>query len=126
MLANDDGMLHFRIFDGDGNASVDSDETLVPDQARRIADLKRRLVRLWAGRKLSAGRKRRLIRSAASIFGYSLPRHWIFLLLGRLAIVVAAFFYVVVVFLAQYTSWGGASSLYEQHAFLLPVPFFNM
>ena len=31
--------------------------------------------------------------------------------------------YVLIVFLAQYTSWGGAWDLYEQHAFLLPVPF---
>ena len=31
--------------------------------------------------------------------------------------------YVLIVFLAQYTSWGGSWSLYEQHAFLLPVPF---
>jgi len=54
------------------------------------------------------------------------PRHWIFRVLGRLAIVPAAALYVLVVFLAQYTSWGGASSLYEQHAFLLPVPFLNM
>ena len=35
-------------------------------------------------------------------------------------------FYVLVVVLAQYTSWGGIWSLYEQHAFLLPVPFLNM
>ena len=34
--------------------------------------------------------------------------------------------YVLIVFLAQYTSWGGAASLYEQHAFLLPVPFVQM
>jgi len=54
------------------------------------------------------------------------PRHWIFRVLGRLAIVPAAALYVLVVFLAQYTSWGGVSSLYEQHAFLLPVPFLNM
>ena len=47
-------------------------------------------------------------------------------MLGRVAIVVTAVFYTLVVFFAQYTSWGGASSLYEQHAFLLPVPFFNM
>jgi hypothetical protein len=46
--------------------------------------------------------------------------------LGRMAIVLTAVLYVMVVFFAQYTSWGGASSLYEQHAFLLPVPFFNM
>jgi len=54
------------------------------------------------------------------------PRHWIFRVMGRLAIVPAAALYVLVVFLAQYTSWGGVSSLYEQHAFLLPVPFLNM
>ncbi len=54
------------------------------------------------------------------------PRHWIFRVLGRVAITAAALLYVVVVFGAQYTSWGGAGSLYEQHAFLLPVPFFNM
>ena len=51
------------------------------------------------------------------------PRHWFFRVLGRLAIVLVAPFYVLVVFLSQYTSWGGVWSLYEQHAFLLPVPF---
>ena len=55
-----------------------------------------------------------------------LPRHWAFRALGRLAILLAAPFYVLVVVLAQYTSWGGVWSLYEQHAFLLPVPFLNM
>ncbi|MGD0040550.1 MAG: hypothetical protein ABSE84_09100, partial [Isosphaeraceae bacterium] len=35
-------------------------------------------------------------------------------------------FYVLVVVLAQYTSWGGIWSLFEQHAFLLPVPFLSM
>lgn len=54
------------------------------------------------------------------------PRHWLFRALGRLAIVPAALLYVLVVFAAQYTSWGGVASLYEQHAFLLPVPFVNM
>ena len=55
-----------------------------------------------------------------------LPRHWFFRLLGRLAILVVAVFYVLVVFISQYTSWGGVWSLYEQHAFLLPAPFLNM
>ena len=32
-------------------------------------------------------------------------------------------FYVLLVVLTQYTSWEGVASLYEQHAFLLPVPF---
>ena len=54
------------------------------------------------------------------------PSHWFFRILGRLAIIPAAAFYVGVVFLAQYTSWGGVATLYEQHAFLLPVPFLNM
>jgi hypothetical protein len=54
------------------------------------------------------------------------PSHWLFRLIGRIAIVLAAAFYVLVVFLAQYTSWGGAASLYDQHAFLLPVPFLQM
>jgi hypothetical protein len=54
------------------------------------------------------------------------PRHWIFRVLGRIAIISAALLYVLVVWLSQYTSWGGVSSLYEQHAFLLPVPFLNM
>lgn len=54
------------------------------------------------------------------------PRHWFFRVLGRLAIVVVAVFYVLVVFLSRYTSWGGLWSVYEQHAFLLPVPFLSM
>ncbi|APW62457.1 hypothetical protein [Paludisphaera borealis] len=54
------------------------------------------------------------------------PRHWFFRILGRLAIVVVALFYVLVVFISQYTSWGGLWSVYEQHAFLLPVPFLTM
>jgi hypothetical protein len=54
------------------------------------------------------------------------PRHWLFRALGRLAILPAAALYVLVVFLAQYTSWGGTGSLFEQHAFLLPVPFMGL
>ncbi len=54
------------------------------------------------------------------------PRHWLLRWIGRLAIVPAALLYVLVVFLGQYTSWGGVTSLYDQHAFLLPVPFLNM
>jgi hypothetical protein len=54
------------------------------------------------------------------------PRHWLVRALGRLAILPVALFYVLVVVLAQYTSWLGIWSVYEQHAFLLPVPFLNM
>ncbi len=34
--------------------------------------------------------------------------------------------YVAFVFFTQYTAWNGIWSLYEQHAFLLPVPFGEM
>lgn len=54
------------------------------------------------------------------------PRHWFFRWTGRLPLLPAALFYVLFVFLSQYTSWNGILSLYEQHAFLLPVPFFGM
>lgn len=54
------------------------------------------------------------------------PRHWTFRTLGRMAIGPVALFYVLVVILAQYTSWLGIWSVYEQHAFLLPVPFLTM
>ncbi len=54
------------------------------------------------------------------------PRHWLLRWMGRLAIIPAALLYVLVVFLAQYTSWEGVTSLYDQHAFLLPVPFLSM
>jgi hypothetical protein len=54
------------------------------------------------------------------------PRHWSIRALGRIAIVPVAVFYVLIVVLAQYTSWLGIWSVYEQHAILLPVPFLNM
>ena len=44
---------------------------------------------------------------------------------GRLAFWPAATAYVVVVFFTQFTSWNGVWSLYEQHAFLVPVPLFK-
>jgi hypothetical protein len=50
-------------------------------------------------------------------------RHWFWRGVGRLGMLPVAAAYVLIVFLAQYTSWGGVWSLYEQHAFLLPVPF---
>jgi hypothetical protein len=54
------------------------------------------------------------------------PRHWIFRVIGRLAILPIAALYVLFVFFSQYAAWEGIWSLYEQHAFLLPVPFMGM
>jgi hypothetical protein len=54
------------------------------------------------------------------------PRHWFFRWTGRLSFLPAAAFYVLIVFFTQYTSWNGVWSLYEQHAFLVPVPFLGL
>jgi hypothetical protein len=53
----------------------------------------------------------------------SAPRHWFFRWTGRLAMIPVAALYVMVVFFSQYAAWEGILSLYEQHAFLVPVPF---
>ncbi|MFO0951308.1 MAG: hypothetical protein U0835_09190 [Isosphaeraceae bacterium] len=54
------------------------------------------------------------------------PRHGFFRWTGRFAMLPVATFYVLVVYFTQYTAWRGIWSLYEQHAFLLPVPFLGM
>ena len=54
------------------------------------------------------------------------PRHWFFRWTGRLPLVPAAAFYVLIVYFTQFTSWNGVGSLYEQHALLVPVPFFGL
>jgi hypothetical protein len=54
------------------------------------------------------------------------PRHWFFRWTGRLPLLPLTGIYVLIVFFTQYTSWNGIWSLYEQHAFLVPVPFFGM
>jgi hypothetical protein len=51
------------------------------------------------------------------------PRNWFFAATGLVAMLPTAALYVLLVVLTQYTSWEGVGSLYEQHAFLLPVPF---
>lgn len=53
-------------------------------------------------------------------------RHWLFVGTSPLWTLPVVAFYVLVVFFTQYTSWNGIWSLYEQHAFLLPVPFVGM
>jgi hypothetical protein len=50
-------------------------------------------------------------------------RHWVFRWSSRLAMLPVAAVYVLIVYFTQYLSWYGVWSLYEQHAFLVPVPF---
>jgi len=54
------------------------------------------------------------------------PRHWFFRWTSRLFMLGMTLFYVVIVYFSQYAAWEGIWSLYEQHAFLLPVPFLAM
>ncbi|MCS6864504.1 MAG: hypothetical protein RMJ56_16175 [Gemmataceae bacterium] len=51
------------------------------------------------------------------------PRWWGVRWLSRIAVLPVLGAYVFVVFLSQHLGWQGIGSLYEQHAFLLPVPF---
>ena len=53
-------------------------------------------------------------------------RHWFFRWTARLPLLPIVLSYSGIVFFTQYTSWNGVWSLYEQHAFLVPVPFFGM
>jgi hypothetical protein len=54
------------------------------------------------------------------------PRHWFFRWTGRLWLLPTVAIYVVIVCFTQFTAWNGIASLYQQHAFLLPVPFLDM
>ena len=53
-------------------------------------------------------------------------RGWPSRALGRLAMVPVALVYAGIVVLTQFTSWDGLDSLIQQHAFLLPAPFFGL
>jgi hypothetical protein len=53
------------------------------------------------------------------------PRFFLFRWASRLAAVPVCLIYVLFVYLSQYTSWYGSWSLFEQHLFLVPVPFFG-
>lgn len=91
---------------------------IVPEEAAWIPGLifiafiyPARLLAGWAmGR---AGRRRQ-------------PRHWFFRITGFFPLLPAGVAYVVVVFFSQYIGWYGVRGMYEQHAFLVPFPFFSM
>ncbi|MFO0871802.1 MAG: DUF4013 domain-containing protein [Pirellulales bacterium] len=54
------------------------------------------------------------------------PRFFLFRWLSRLGMLPLVLFYALIVYLSRYTSWHGSWSLFEQHAFLLPVPFLGL
>jgi len=51
------------------------------------------------------------------------PRFWLVRWAGRFAVIPVVLAYVFAVWISQHIGWQGVSTLYEQHAFLLPVPF---
>jgi len=51
------------------------------------------------------------------------PRFWLFRWASRFSVLPVTAAYVLMVFASQHLGWYGVSSLFEQHAFLLPVPF---
>lgn len=53
-------------------------------------------------------------------------RNWFWRWTSRLAMLSLAAVYVLIVYFTQYLSWYGVWSLYEQHAFLVPVPFLGL
>ncbi len=52
--------------------------------------------------------------------------HWFFRWTGRLWMLPTVAVYTLIVFFTQYTAWNGLWSLFEQHAFLVPVPFMSL
>ncbi len=53
-------------------------------------------------------------------------RHFVFRLSSRMLAIPVVLIYGGIVYLTQFLSWHGAWSLYEQHAFMLPVPFLGL
>ncbi|MFT7643128.1 MAG: hypothetical protein ACI9G1_004893, partial [Pirellulaceae bacterium] len=54
------------------------------------------------------------------------PRFFVSRWAARLATLPIVGAFVFIVYFTKYISWNGAWSLFEQHAFLVPVPFLGM
>jgi uncharacterized protein (TIGR02646 family) len=71
IVAAVDGVLHFRVFDNDGNMTVDADETRLASQATRIEQLRNRLEDLWPPHELTGTDKGRLIMAVMLILDHT-------------------------------------------------------
>ncbi len=71
IVAAVENALHFRMFDSDGKMVVDTDEKMLPGQARRIEDLRKQLAGLWPLRELAGTEKDRVIATVTSIVGHN-------------------------------------------------------
>jgi hypothetical protein len=70
IVANVRGVLHFRVFDGDGG-TLDADESRLTDEAGTIADLRKRLENLWPPRRLGEEEKVQVINAVTSVIGHN-------------------------------------------------------
>src|SRR5271166_641905 len=64
-------VLHFRIFDGDGEVVVNTDEKRLTERARQIEDLRKQLESLWPPHELTASEKVRVNAAVTSIVGHT-------------------------------------------------------
>jgi hypothetical protein len=73
IVADVSGVLHFRIFEGDGRIVVDTDESRLTAQTGPIADLKKRLEDLWPPHQPGEEVKGQVVTAVTSIVGYTRP-----------------------------------------------------
>src|SRR5262249_22331895 len=73
VVAEVNGVLHFRVFGGDGKVVVETDARRLSTPARQVfeADLKDRLEGLWPPRELTRPEKYRLIAVIRSILNHN-------------------------------------------------------
>jgi proteasome lid subunit RPN8/RPN11 len=69
IVAAVDNVLHFRMFDRDGEEVVDTDETKLPGQARQIEDLRIQLLGRWLPHGLTRREKDQIFITVTSIVG---------------------------------------------------------
>jgi hypothetical protein len=69
IVADVKGVLHFRIFDRDGKAIVDTDETKLAKQAQQIQEFGQQLQSLWPLPEVTGSEKDRVIADVTSIIG---------------------------------------------------------
>jgi serine/threonine protein kinase/WD40 repeat protein len=65
------GVLHFRIFDADGIAVIDTDETKLAGEVLQLTALRERLGNPWPTHDMTGDDKDQIIATVASIVGYA-------------------------------------------------------
>jgi proteasome lid subunit RPN8/RPN11 len=69
IVAAVNNVLHFRMFDRDGEVVVDTDETKVPEKARQVEDLRMKLVGRWLPHELTRRERDQIIIGVTSFVG---------------------------------------------------------